>query len=296
MTHPTNVAALAELADVSPSQSIPPSAIKLVIEPGMTAKNYWRDLWRYRELLYFLAWRDIVVRYKQTAIGIAWALIRPALTMLVFVGFRRLVGLPGGAVPDPILVFTAVLPWQFFSSALSESSSSLIGNANLISKIYFPRLIIPCAAVITSLVDFTVTLGLLAILMLWYGFAPGWQIVALPVFALMVFGLSLGFGLLLAALNVEYRDFRYVVPFIMQFGLFISPIAFSTADVPSQWRTLYALNPMVGIIDGFRWSLLGGRVPLDANTVWVSSAVTTAMIVLGVWYFRRMESSFADVI
>jgi lipopolysaccharide transport system permease protein len=272
------------------------SDMKLVIAPGMTAKNYWRDLWQYRELMYFLAWRDIVVRYKQTAIGIIWALMRPALTMVVFVAFRRLAGLPSGAVPDPIFVLAAVLPWQFFSSALSESSSSLIGNANLISKIYFPRLIIPCAAVITSLVDFAITIGLLAIVMLWYGFAPGWQIVALPLFVLMAFGLSLGLGLMLAALNVEYRDFRYIVPFIVQLGLFVSPIAFSTADVPQKWRALYALNPLVGIIDGFRWSLLGGRVMLDVDTVWVSCAVTMALIILGVWYFRKMECSFADVI
>jgi lipopolysaccharide transport system permease protein len=271
-------------------------ATKLVIEPGTTAKNYWRDLWRYRELLYFLAWRDIVVRYKQTAIGIAWALIRPALTMLVFVAFRRLAGLPASAVPDPILVLAAVLPWQFFSSALSESSSSLIGNANLISKVYFPRLIIPCAAVITSLVDFAVTIALLAVVMAWYGFAPGWQIVALPAFVAMAFGLSLGLGLMFAALNVEYRDFRYVVPFIVQFGLFVSPIAFSTSDVPEQWRALYSLNPLVGIIDGFRWSLLAGRAPLDGGTVWISSAVTVALMILGVWHFRKMECSFADAI
>jgi lipopolysaccharide transport system permease protein len=272
------------------------ASMKLVIAPGMTARNYWRDLWQYRELMYFLAWRDIVVRYKQTAIGIAWALIRPALTMLVFVAFRRLVGLPSSTVPDPILVLAAVLPWQFFSSALSESSSSLIGNANLISKIYFPRLIIPCAAVITSLVDFAVTIALLALLMLWYGFLPGWQIVALPVFVLMAFGLSLGLGLMFAALNVEYRDFRYVVPFIVQFGLFVSPIAFSTVDVPEQWRALYALNPLVGIINGFRWSLLDGQVMLDVGAIWTSLAVTTALIILGVWYFRKMECNFADVI
>jgi lipopolysaccharide transport system permease protein len=296
MTHITETNGLIAPAKIATPEGAAPSRTKLIIAPGMTAKNYWRDLWHYRELLYFLAWRDIAVRYKQTAIGVAWALIRPALTMLVFVGFRRLVGLPSSAVPDPILVFAAVLPWQFFSSALSDSSSSLIGNANLISKIYFPRLIIPFAAVITSLVDFVVTLGLLALLMLWYGFAPGWQIIALPVLTLLAFGLSLGLGLLLAALNVEYRDFRYLVPFIVQFGLFVSPIAFSTADVPAQWRTLYALNPLVGIIDGFRWSLLGGRVPLDGAAVWVSSTVTAALIVLGVWYFRRMESSFADVI
>jgi lipopolysaccharide transport system permease protein len=274
----------------------PASRMKLVIEPGMIAKNYWRDLWYYRELLYFLAWRDVAVRYKQTAIGVVWALIRPALTMMVFVAFRRLVGLPASAVPDPILVFAAVLPWQFFSSALTEAASSLISNSNLVSKVYFPRLLIPGAAVITSLVDFCITLALLAVLMVWYGFAPGWQIVLLPVFVLMSIGLSLGFGLLLAAVNVEYRDFRYVVPFIVQFGLFVSPIAFSTSDVPERWRALYALNPLVGIIDGFRFSLLGGRVPLFPDTIVTSAAVTALMIVLGVWYFRRMEHGFADVI
>jgi lipopolysaccharide transport system permease protein len=272
------------------------STAKLVIEPGMTAKNYWRDLWHYRELIYFLAWRDTVVRYKQTAIGVAWALIRPALTMLVFVGFRRLVGFPPGKVPDPILVFAAVLPWQFFSSALSESSGSLIGNANLISKIYFPRLLIPLAAVATTLIDFAITFALLLLLMLWYGFLPSWQIAVLPFFILLAFGLAFGSGLFFAALNVEYRDFRYIVPFIVQFGLFVSPIAFSTADVPARWRALYALNPLVGIIDGFRWSLLGGQAALDPQTVWIALVVTAAVIVLGVWYFRRMEHSFADVI
>jgi lipopolysaccharide transport system permease protein len=270
--------------------------MKLIIEPGRSAKNYWRDLWQYRELMYFLAWRDIAVRYKQTAIGIAWALIRPALTMLVFVGFRRMIGFPPGSVPEPILVFAAVLPWQFFANALSESSGSLIGNANLISKVYFPRLIIPCAAVATSLVDFVITLGFLALLMLWYGFVPSWQVVALPFFMLLAFGLSVGFGLLLAALNVEYRDFRYIVPFIVQFGLFVSPVAFTTADVPDAWRGLYALNPMVGIIDGFRWSLLGGRTVVEPSSVALSLMVTGSLLLLGVWYFRRMERTFADVI
>jgi lipopolysaccharide transport system permease protein len=270
--------------------------MKLVIEPGRTAKNYWRDLWQYRELMYFLAWRDIAVRYKQTMIGVAWALIRPAVTMLVFVAFRRMVGFPPGGVPEPILVFAAVLPWQFFSTALSESAGSLVSNANLISKVYFPRLIIPCAAVVTSLVDFVINLCLLAILMLWYGFMPSWQIFALPFFVFLAFGLSVGLGLLLAALNVEYRDFRYIVPFIVQFGLFISPIAFSTAEVPETWRTLYALNPMVGIIDGFRWSILGGHAPLEPYTVGFSVAVTISLLLFGVRYFRRMERSFADVI
>lgn len=268
----------------------------LVIEAGGGAPHYWRDLWRYRELFYFLAWRDIAVRYKQTAIGVAWALIRPALTMLVFVGFRRLVHLPRGGVPEPILVFAAVLPWQLFSTALGDASGSLIGNASLITKVYFPRLAIPCAALAASLADFLITLIFFALLMACWGVAPGWQLAALPIFVLLSLGLSLGLGLLLAALNVEYRDFRYVVPFIIQFGLFISPVAFSIGDVPAEWRTLYALNPVAGIIDGFRWSLLGGRVPLHLSAVGISAAVTLAMLILGLWYFRRMERGFADVI
>ncbi len=273
-----------------------PAGYELIIEPGRGESNYWRDLWRYRELMYFLAWRDIVVRYKQTAIGVAWALIRPALTMLVFVAFRRLAGIEPSQVPEPILVFAAVIPWQFFSSALTESSGSLVGNANLISKVYFPRLIIPSAAVATAFVDFLITLGFLAALMLGYGVAPGWQILILPLFVLLAFGLSLGLGLFLAALNVEYRDFRYIVPFIVQFGLFVSPIAFTTANIPERWRTLYALNPMVGIIDGFRWSILGGYPPLEPQALGLSVAVTVSLLLLGVRYFRRMERSFADVI
>jgi lipopolysaccharide transport system permease protein len=268
----------------------------LVLESGRTSKNYWRDIWRYRELLYFLAWRDILVRYKQTVVGVLWAFIRPALTMSVFVAFRRLAGIHAGAVPEPILVFAAVIPWQFFSTALSESSDSLISNASLVSKVYFPRLIIPTAAVVTALVDFVITLGFLAMMMVWYKVVPGWQILALPVFALLAFGLSLGCGLLLAALNVEYRDFRYIVPFIVQFGLFISPIAFTTLNVPERWRTVYALNPMVGIIEGFRWSILSGQPRLVAQSEILAIAVTAGCILLGVWYFRRMERSFADVI
>jgi len=270
--------------------------MKLVIEPGMASAHYWRDLWRYRELLYFLAWRDLVVRYKQTAIGVTWVLLRPALTMVVFVAFRRLVGAPASTVPEPILVFAAVLPWQFFSTALTDASSSLIGNSNLLSKVYFPRLIIPGAAVATAIVDFGVTLGLLALLMAWYGVAPSIELLALPVFVLLSIGLSLGLGLLLAALNVQYRDFRYIVPFLVQMGLFVSPIAFTTADLPAAWRPWYSLNPMVGIIDGFRWSILGARVAIDPFAVMVSAAVTGALLLAGVWYFRRMERGFADVI
>jgi lipopolysaccharide transport system permease protein len=270
--------------------------MKLVIEPGLSVKNYWRDLWQYRELMYFLAWRDIAVRYKQTIIGVAWVLIRPALTMLVFVAFRRVAGFPPGSVPEPILVSAAVLPWQFFSTSLSESAGSVVGNANLISKVYFPRIIIPLAATVTSFVDFLITLGLLATLMLWYGFVPNWQIVALPLFMLLAFSLSLGLGLFLAALNVEYRDFRFVVPFVIQLGFFVTPIAFSTSDVPERWRLLFALNPMVGVIDGFRWSLFRGQVTLDWRLVAVSVVMAALFLNIGVRYFRRMERGFADVI
>jgi lipopolysaccharide transport system permease protein len=267
-----------------------------VLEPGHQSRNYWADLWRYRELLYFLAWRDIVVRYKQTAVGVAWALLRPASAMVVFVAFRQLVGIQPGSVPEPLLVFTAILPWQFFSTALTESSGSLIGNANLISKVYFPRLLVPSAAVVTTLVDFLITLGLLALLMAWYGLQPGWEVAALPFFVLLVFAFSVGTGVFIAALNVEYRDFRYVVPFIVQFGLFVSPVAFTLGTVPERWRTVYAMNPMVGIIEGFRWSILGGEPGLEPQAVGLSVVVTAASLFLGVQYFRRMERGFADVI
>jgi lipopolysaccharide transport system permease protein len=270
--------------------------MKLVIEPGRAVRNYWRDLWQYRELMYFLAWRDIAVRYKQTIIGLAWVLIRPALTMLVFVAFRRMAGFPPSSVPEPILVSAAVLPWQFFSNALSESAGSLVGNANLISKVYFPRIIIPLAAMVTSFVDFLVALSLLAALMIGYGFVPGWQVVVLPFFILLAFGLSLGLGLLLAALNVEYRDFRYVVPFILQLGFFVTPIAFSTSDVPERWRLLFGLNPMVGVIDGIRWSLFHGEASLDGRLIAVSLVMAAILLYFGVRYFRQMERGFADVI
>ena len=268
----------------------------LVIEPGLASANYWRDLWRYRELMYFLAWRDLAVRYKQTAIGVAWAVLRPAITMLVFVAFRRMVGVRGAGVPEAVLVLAAVLPWQFVSSAVTESSASLLGNANLVSKVYFPRLMMPAAAIVTAFVDFAITLVLLAILMAWYRVTPEPTLAALPLFALLAGVLALGIGVFLAALNVKYRDFRYVVPFIVQLGLFVSPIAFITADVPERWRPVYALNPMVGIIDGFRWSILGGRVPLDLVPVASSIIVAGALLVAGVWYFRRTERGFADVI
>lgn len=270
--------------------------MKIVIEPGRAAAHYWRDLWRYRELLSFLAWRDITVRYKQTAIGIAWAIMRPALTLLVFVAFRRLAGLEQSGVPDVVLVLAAVLPWQFFASALSESSASLIGNTGLISKVYFPRLIIPISAIAVAFVDFLVTLVLLALLMVWYGVAPDARLFALPAFILLTAVLSLGLGLLLAALTVTYRDFRYVVPFVVQLGLFVSPVAFATSQVPERWRAIYALNPLAGIIDGFRWSILGGRTPLEPIFLLSSVGLALLSLAVGTWYFRKTERGFADAI
>lgn len=270
--------------------------MKIVIEPGRAATDYWRDLWRYRELLAFLAWRDIAVRYKQTAIGVAWALIRPLLTLTVFVAFRRMAGLQQGAVPDVVLVLAAVLPWQFFSSALSEASSSLIGNTGLISKVYFPRLIIPLSAIATALVDLLITMLFLAVLMAWYGFAPDARLLALPLFILLAALLSFGLGLLMAALTVTYRDFRYVVPFMVQLGLFVSPVAFATSQVPQRWRALYSLNPLAGIIDGFRWSILRGQSPIDGMFLASSMAITLVALIAGTWYFRRTERGFADAI
>jgi len=270
----------------------------ILIEAGRGAKNYWRDLWRYRELFYFLAWRDILVRYKQTAIGIAWALVRPFLTMLVFTFiFSRVAKLPApGSVPYALLVFAAMLPWQFFSTALSEASNSLIGNSNLISKVYFPRLIVPAGSVITSFVDFLITLGLMAGMMIWYGFLPDWRLLTLPLFMALAFGSAFGAGLWLCALNVRYRDFRYIVPFIVQFGLYLSPVGFSSNIVPEGLRLIYALNPMVGVIDGFRWALLRGQSPLAGYALIASILVTSVLCLSGIWYFRRTEKTFADII
>jgi lipopolysaccharide transport system permease protein len=270
----------------------------ILIEAGRGAKNYWRDLWRYRELFYFLAWRDILVRYKQTAIGVAWALVRPFLTMLVFTFiFSRVAKLPApGSVPYALLVFAAMLPWQFFSTALSEASNSLIGNSNLISKVYFPRLIVPAGSVITSFVDFLITLGLMAGMMVWYGFLPDWRLLTLPLFMALAFGSAFGAGLWLCALNVRYRDFRYIVPFIVQFGLYLSPVGFSSNIVPEGLRLIYALNPMVGVIDGFRWALLRGQSPLAGYALIASILVTSVLCLSGIWYFRRTEKTFADII
>lgn len=270
---------------------------KLVIEAGRAERQYWKDLWRYRELFYFLAWRDILVRYKQTAIGIAWALIRPFLTMIVFtVVFGTVAKLPSEGVPYPILVFAALLPWQFFANSLSECSTSLITNSNLISKVYFPRLIVPTSAVVVSFVDFMISGIILLGLMAWYNFVPSWRILTLPVFILVAFAAALGAGLWLAALNVQYRDFRFIVPFIVQFGLYISPVGFSSSVIPEKWRLLYSLNPMVGVIDGFRWAILGGGAQLDLPGFILSLGLVSLLLISGIWYFRKMERTFADVI
>ncbi len=273
------------------------SSQQIVIEPGRGALHYWRDLWRYRELFYFLSWRDLLVRYKQTAIGVAWSVLRPFLTMVVFtIIFGKLAKFPSGGAPYPVMVFAAMLPWQFFANALSESSGSLIANANLLTKVYFPRLIVPASTVIVCLVDFLISFVILVGLMFWYGFVPQWQILTLPLFTILAIFTSFGFGLWFAALNVKYRDFRYVVPFIVQFGLYISPVGFSSEIIPEKWRLLYALNPMVGVIDGFRWAILGGTTPVYWPGVWLSIGLTLLVFVFGIKYFRKTEQHFADII
>ena len=274
------------------------SSYRLVIEAGRTERHYWADLWRYRELFYFLAWRDILVRYKQTAVGVAWALVRPLLTMIVFtLIFGKLGKFPSeGAAPYSIMVFAAMLPWQFFANSLSEASNSLIGNSNLISKVYFPRLIIPTSSVITSFVDFLIS-GLIMIgLMAWYQYVPSWRIFTLPFFIAIAFAAAMGIGLWLTALNVKYRDFRYIVQFIVQFGLYVSPVGFSSSVVPVKWRLLYSLNPMVGVIDGFRWAILGGDVRIFWPGFFLSNGLVLLFLLTGIWYFRRTEKTFADVI
>jgi len=273
------------------------SNYELVLEAGRAEKHYWYDLWRYRELFQVLAWRDVSVRYKQTIIGVSWALVRPLLTMIVFtVVFGVIAKLPSdGNAPYPLLVFAGMLPWTFFSTALSDASNSLVTNSNLISKVYFPRLIVPAATVIVALVDFLISFSILVLMMIWYQWVPGWQIVLLPFFVALAFLASLGPSLWITALNVKYRDFRYIIPFIVQFGLYISPVGFSSSVIPNEWRLLYSLNPIVGVIDGFRWCILG-----ESTIYWpgflVSLTVTAFFLWFGIRQFRKMEKSFADLI
>jgi len=269
----------------------------LIIEPNRTTGAFFRELLRYRELFYFLAWRDILVRYKQTVIGIAWSVIRPLLTMLVFtVVFGRLARLPNEGVPYPILVFSAMLPWQYFANAMQESSNSLIAESRLISKVYFPRLIVPASSVIVSAVDFLISLALLGLLMLGYGFVPSWTFLFMPFFFLLATLAALGVGFWLSALNVKYRDFRYIVPFLVQFGLYVSPVGFSSSVVPERWRLLYSLNPMVGVIDGFRWCVQGTASSIYLPGFLLSAVISVLAFFSGVWFFRRTERFFADFI
>jgi lipopolysaccharide transport system permease protein len=274
-------------------------SFRIIIEPGRTEKNYWNDLWRYRELFYILSWRDIKVRYKQTTLGIVWAIIRPLLTMIIFTFvFGTVAGMKNNsAVPYAIIVFAALLPWQFFSNALTESSNSLIGNEKLITKIYFPRMIIPASSVITSFIDFFISLIILLALFFYYGYVPSVEIFAMPLFWIIAFIASVGPGLYLTALNVKYRDFRYIIPFIVQFGLFISPVGFSSSVVPAKWQWLYSLNPMVGVIDGFRWCIVKDAPnPLLHYPFYISSGVALVILWLSVYQFRKMEKNFADLI
>jgi lipopolysaccharide transport system permease protein len=270
----------------------------LVLEAGRAEQNYWRDLWRYRELFRVLAWRDFAVRYKQTVIGIAWSVVRPVLTVLIFtVVFGKLAKLPSeGGAPYALMVFAGMLPWTFFSTAMADASNSLIANSNLISKVYFPRLIVPIATIVVAFVDLFIGFLILLVMMAWYRFSPGWEIVLLPGFVLLAFFAALGPSLWITAINVRYRDFRYVIPFIIQVGLYISPVGFSSSLVPETWRPLYSLNPLVGVIDGFRWCLLGGETSIYWPGILLSVAVITGFVGLGIYQFRKLERSFADLI
>lgn len=271
---------------------------EIILSPGRTERNYWRDIWHYRDLFQVLAWRDISVRYKQTVVGIAWALLRPLLTMIVFtIIFGKVAKLPTeGVAPYALMVLAGMLPWTFFSTSLSEASMSLVANSNLISKVYFPRLIVPASTVIVAFVDFLISFALLIGVMIWYQFLPGWQILFLPLFTCVAFLASLGPGLWITALNVKYRDFRYVIPFIIQFGLYISPVGFSSSAIPEKWRLLYSVNPIVGVIDGFRWCILGEESSVYWPGFAISIAITAGFLWLGLRQFRKMERTFADLI
>lgn len=271
---------------------------KLIIEAGRSERQYWRDLWRYRELFAFLAWRDLLIRYKQTAVGVAWSLIRPFLTMMILTVMMKIADQKGDSFsPVPLFVFCGILPWQFFSTALAESGMSLVNNSNLISKVYFPRLVVPASSVITSFVDFSIAGAFTVLMMAWYGFAPPATIVFLPFFILLTFGASFGIGLWVSALMVKYRDFRFIVPFVVQFGLYATPVFKMTMNIhPDKLRLFLCLNPVVGIIDGFRYCLLGGPNVIYWPALGFSLAGVIILLWTGIWYFRKTERTFADVI
>ena len=267
-----------------------------VIEHGRAEAHYWRDLWQYRGLMFFLAWRDVKVRYKQAFLGILWALIQPAVTMVLFTFvFGKLAGMPGGKEPYSLLVLAGLLPWQLFSSAFSGSGGSVVANANLVSKVYFPRLVVPLAALGVAIIDFLVTLGLYAIIATWFGLWPTWRILFLPAFLVMGLMTALGAGLWLTALTVKYRDFRFITPFILQVGIFVTPVGYRTDNLPN-WHDILALNPLTGVINGFRWCLLAGDFQLEPQVI-ITSIVTGGILLwTGIWYFRATERSFADTI
>lgn len=269
----------------------------IVLESGRAAKDYWQDFWRHRELLMFLVWRDLLIRYKQTIIGTSWVLIRPFMTMIVFTFvFGKVANLPSGNVPYSLVVFTGLLPWFFFSSALSECSNSLVSNSHLISKVYFPRLIIPVSSIAVSVVDFLITFVLLFLIMGWLQFVPGWNIFLVPFFIALAVLVSFGLGLWTASLNVRFRDFRHLIPFILQLGVYISPVGYSSQILPEKWRLIYSLNPMVGVIDGFRWAILGGEYTMYWPGLAISIFMSLILVTSGIWYFRKTEATFADVI
>lgn len=269
----------------------------IVISNGMTSKGYWQDFWRHREMLLFLAWRDILVRYKQTLVGASWVIIRPLLTMLVFtMVFGRIANLPSNGVPYPLLVFAGMLPWFFFSSALTECSNSLVGNSNLLSKVYFPRLIVPTSTLLVCVVDYLISCLLLFVMLVWYSHWPDWRILFLPLFSLFAAIIAFGLGLWAAALNVRYRDFRHLIPFVLQLGIYVSPVGYATTLIPEKWRFLYSLNPLVGVIDGFRWSLLGQESHIYWPSMLISLVGSILVLVTGLRYFRKSEAGFADVI
>jgi lipopolysaccharide transport system permease protein len=308
MNDPSSPAVIAPKASLSEKPASPPQPetgtdhFDIWLKAGHTEKHYWHDLWRYRDLFLILAWRDIAVRYKQTFVGVAWGLLQPFLTMIIMtVVFSKLAGLHSeGTVPYAIMVLSAMLPWQFFANALSTSGVSLVGNSGLISKIYFPRLILPASTVAVSLVDFLLSLLILAAMTVFYRFVPSWQIVFMPFFMALAFAAALGPGLLVTALNVKYRDFRFVLPFMIQFGLYLCPVGYSSSVVREKFGDsvflLYSLNPMVGIIDGFRWAILGPSATFYLPSFLISVTASFALLAIGIWYFRKTERTFADII
>lgn len=283
---------------VSSGTKSPPAERVLILEAGRSERNYWRDLWAYRELFAILALRDVAVQYKQSVIGAAWALVRPLLTMIIFtIVFGRLAKLPSeGAAPYPVMVMTGMLAWFLISTILSNVSNSLVSNSNLISKVYFPRLVVPVAGSVVALVDFAVTFVLLLAMMVFYGFLPDWRVIFLPGIILLALLSALGPGLILSSLNVRYRDFRFIVPFVVQFGLYVSPVGFSSSVIPREWRLIYSLNPAVGVIDGFRWCLLRGEADIYWPGFCLSIAVVALLLWLGIHVFRATEKTFADLV